>query len=71
MSLSLWNWGKNSLQYQEDIVEAEFKEIASKGARVSLSATEKCGEKGASQSEDSALADAVRQGGRDGGAWPV
>jgi hypothetical protein len=52
-------------------VEAEFKEIAVKGARVSLAETEKCGEKGASQNEDRALADAVRQGGRDGGAWPV
>jgi hypothetical protein len=52
MSLSLWNWGKNSLQYQQDIVETEFKEIASKGARVSLAETKNCGEKRASQSEE-------------------
>jgi hypothetical protein len=52
MSLSLWNWGNNPLQYQEDIVEAEFKEIAWKGARVSLAETQKCGENVASQSEN-------------------
>jgi hypothetical protein len=33
--------GQKTLQYQEDIVEAEFKEIAAKGARVSLTATKK------------------------------
>jgi hypothetical protein len=31
--------GQKTLQYQEDIVEAEFKEIDAKGARVSLAAT--------------------------------
>jgi hypothetical protein len=31
--------GQKSLQYQADIEEAEFKDIAANGARVSLSAT--------------------------------
>ena len=61
MSLSLWNWGNNPLQYQEDIVEAEFKEIAWKGARVSLAETQKRGENAASQSENGMPSDAPAQ----------